>query len=129
MNRFKALTGHPREIEVRKNEVHSHARRMPGRIPVPLQNRGQTVHILRSFQRVEIVWVFSYWNSRGLKLLESFVIADADTSPVVALDEQQRAINPERLPVCCGHSPDLSYSTQPQAPEFPSGTSFFAKTL
>ena len=57
--------------------------------------------IFGGFESVEVVRFLAELQSGGLQLVPTFVIADADTSPIVALENEERAVEVEAV-VGCG---------------------------
>jgi len=67
------------------------------RIAVPGQNLAQTVQIFGGFEAVEVIRRFTELNTGCPELLPALAIADADTSPVIALKKQQWPIKTEAV--------------------------------
>ncbi len=55
-----------------------------------LVNRG---NIFRGFERIEIVWMFPQSDSFGAKKFITLFIANSHSTPIVALQEDERALD------------------------------------
>ena len=79
------------KIEISKNEIHYQTGGSAGPITVALQQTGDGGYVFSSFQRVEIVRMLSEPNPVGAKLFVTLAIAHAHASPVITLEDHQRA--------------------------------------
>src|SRR6185312_13446126 len=83
------------EVQVGQKKVHHHAGWTPGSIAMPLQHVPKRNYILRIFERVIIVRIFTQMNSAGAKLLVPFTVAHPHAAPIIALQENQGTREPE----------------------------------
>src|SRR5882724_5167244 len=56
---------------------------------MPLQKVAQRYHVFSSFERIVVVRIFTQVNSAGPKQLITLAVANAHTSPVVAVQEDK----------------------------------------
>ena len=69
----------------------------PDGVAMPLQHCRELREILGGFQSIEIVRSLPDFDSRGAELFHPYVIAQADSSPVIALQHDQRTIKMKAL--------------------------------
>src|SRR6185503_12582800 len=89
MNLLKSTIRSLLEVQVGQKKVHHHAGWTPGSIAMPLQHVPKRNYILRIFERVIIVRIFTQMNSAGAKLLVPFTVAHPHAAPIIALQENQ----------------------------------------
>src|SRR5882672_11139444 len=85
MDLLKAPGNHFGEVQICQNEIHDHGGGAAAGIAMAIEYSAQGCQVLGSFQSIEIVGAPAERQSGAAKLLETFVVAQADAAPIVAL--------------------------------------------
>src|SRR5579864_4534857 len=92
MNLLEVFGPHLGEIKIRHNKVHTQNWIVSSAVLMALQHRAQCTEIFRRLQTVKIVGPFAERQSSRSKLLQSLLIAQTASPPIVALQNYQRTI-------------------------------------
>jgi hypothetical protein len=66
------------------------------------KNGRHSVYVIRGLQRIKVIWALAQTQTLCAKVVVSLAVTDADPTPVVALQNHQRARKSEALLLSAG---------------------------
>src|SRR5581483_1770547 len=112
MQRAKSNPGnraiaHALEIQVSRNEVHHDAGCTSCRIAMLQKQLVQRANIVPCFERAVVVRILSEWHAGSSELLKTAAVTHPDAAPIIALDDEQGTVEPERWSLLSALQPEF----------------------
>src|ERR1700733_14696202 len=104
------------QIQIRNDEVHFQASGAIGGVAMAIQQSLQHCEVFGGFQSVVVVWAFAQDHTRTTQMIQTFLIAQTGTSPIIALEYDNWPIKAETLdrkkfPATLPKFPDIAHAT------------------
>src|SRR5579872_2199957 len=100
----EGIQRHPAKIQVGGEKIHHYAGTPSSGVAMPSEHLMQGHYITCCFKRVEVVGLLAQVYSLGTQLFVSFLVADAYTAPIIALQQNEGTAKCVRVPMPSPHN-------------------------